>query len=74
MRQATAAPTRKVVAATGGAGVGNAIAEIAVYLLEQWRDLPPNIEFAVTTLVVAACALAAGYLVPPSKDDAPVEG
>lgn len=72
MRMQTKAPSRKVVAATGSGGIGVYVAEILVYLLEQFHQLPESIEVAVTALTVAACVALAGYFTPPAPDDRPV--
>lgn len=68
-RMSTAAPARKVVAASGGGAVGGALAEILLYLIEKVEPLPSGVEAAVTVLVIAAVAFAAGYLTPPAADD-----
>lgn len=70
-RMQSKAPARKVVAATGGGGVGGALAELLIYIIERGGglDLPTRVEVAVTVLVVAACVLASGYATPPAADD-----
>ena len=53
----------KVVAASGGAGLGYAVGQIAVYYLEKiGGDVPPDVEGAMVLVVSAAVAFAAGYL------------
>lgn len=76
MRMETAAPSRKVVGATGGAGVGAAIAVVAIYLIEGplgWGDIPGYVETAMTTLISAAFAYFVGYGTRPAARDAIVE-
>lgn len=55
----------KVTAATGGAGVGGALAIVLIYVLERIPavgDLPAAVEAATVVLVSAALAFVAGYL------------
>lgn len=67
---ASAAPTRKVVASSGGAAAGSAVADILIYVLEKLTGpLPENIESAVSLLVILTAGFAAGYFVPPSLDE-----
>lgn len=73
-RMQTAAPARKVVAASGGGAVGGAIAEVVVYVIERWVALPANVEAAITVVIIALVAFGAGYLVPPAPDDRVVPG
>lgn len=75
-RTASAAPTRKVIAATGGGGVSQAASEVFLYFLEQALNhpLPDNIRLAFSIVVVAAGAFAAGYFVPPSDGEVLIEG
>lgn len=75
-RTASAAPTRKVIAATGGGGVSQAASEVFLYFLEQALNhpLPDNIRLAFSIVIVAAGAFAAGYLTPPGADETITEG
>ena len=73
MRMATLAPTRKLTAATGGVGVGWALAQLIVWgLREAGADVPEGIEAAVEVLCSAGVAFLGGYFMPPSSDDIPV--
>lgn len=53
----------KVAAASAGGGVGVALAEVSVYLLETAGgvDIPTGIEASLTILLTAALAFIAGY-------------
>ena len=57
------APQPKVVAATVGAGVGSAIGEIAVWIVEASAsiDVPTNVEFAIGVVLTAGLAFVGGY-------------
>lgn len=56
-------PRPKVVAATVGAGVGSAVAEIIVWVTETAAhiDIPESVEFAVGVVITAGLAFVAGY-------------
>lgn len=56
-------PQPKVVAATIGAGVGSAVGEIIVWIVEASAniDVPSNVEFAVGVVLTAGLAFLAGY-------------
>jgi fructose-specific phosphotransferase system IIC component len=62
-------PAKKVVAGSLGGGIGGAFAEIFIFLIEKWQDLPPRIETAITVIVVAAFAFGVGYYTPPGRND-----
>ncbi len=76
LKQPTAAPTRKVLAYTGGSAViGPALSEIVLYvlqLLNHGQELPDNIQKAVYTLIIVAAGFVAAYATPASSDDVPV--
>ena len=53
----------KVVAASGGAGVGYALGVIAVYYLEQvGGNVPTRVEDAMLVVLTAALAFGAGWV------------
>lgn len=64
----TKTPQPKVVAAAAGAGVGEAINTIAVYVIETAAhiDLPVGVELAGGILIAAGLAFVAGYVKRPS--------
>ena len=64
----TATPQPKVVASTAGAGVGVAISEIGIWVVEQTAhiDIPAGIETAITIVVSAGLGFLAGYIKRPS--------
>lgn len=59
----SAAPQPKVVAATVGAGVGSALGEIIVWVVEASAniDIPANVELAVGVVLTAGLAFVSGY-------------
>lgn len=59
----SAKPQPKVVAATVGAGVGSAVGEILVWIVEASAniDVPSNVEFAIGVVFTAGLAFVAGY-------------
>jgi hypothetical protein len=67
---ASAAPTNKAVAATGGSAIGAAVATILLYLFDPHQSLPAGVSTAVTTLVTAVVTLAAAYFTPPGSNEA----
>lgn len=56
-------PQPKVVAATIGAGVGSAVGEIIVWVVEASAsiDIPSNVEFAIGVVLTAGLAFVGGY-------------
>ncbi len=75
-RTASAAPTRKVIAATGGGGVSQAFASVFLYFLEQalGHSLPDDIRLAFSIVLVALGTFAAGYLISPGEGEVVTEG
>lgn len=67
--EASKAPVRKVVAATGGAGVGAVLANLVVWGLDELMDpaiansVPEPVSTAVYVLVPMAVAFLGGYFV-----------
>ena len=60
--QATRVPTAKVVAATGGAAIGQAIAVLVRgYAMRHGWDLTDAEAIALEVLIVATCTFVAGY-------------
>ena len=59
-------PTPKVVAATGGGGLGYALQVILVYVLEASTniDIPQRVEDAIGFVFVCVTALIFGYAAP----------
>lgn len=57
------APQPKVVAATVGAGVGSAVGEIVVWIVEASAaiDIPANVELAIGVVLTAGLAFVGGY-------------
>lgn len=65
-RSPSAAPTPKVLAQAGGAGVGGAIGAVVVWALAQAGvDAPPEIGIAISTICSVVIGFAAGYFTPP---------
>jgi hypothetical protein len=66
----TKTPQPKVVAGTVGAGVGAAVSEIGIWLVESTAhiDIPGGVEAAIVIVVTAALGFVAGYLKRPSAD------
>lgn len=66
--QPTGIPQPKVLAATAGAGVGAAVAELGTWIIESSSgiDIPGNVEGAITVIVVAAVGFIAGYIKRPT--------
>lgn len=75
-RMNTSAPTRKVIAATGGGGVSQAFASVFLYFLEQalGHPLPDDIRLAFSIVLVAMGTFAAGYLISPAEGEVVSEG
>lgn len=71
----TKSPTRKVIAATGGGGVGQAFAQVFVYFLELALNhpMPDDIRLAFSIVITGLFSIAAGYLIPPAPDEVPRE-
>lgn len=66
MNETSRAPVPKVLAATGGSGIGGAIGAVVVWALSQaGLDVPPEIGIAIATLCSAVAAFIAGYFTPP---------
>jgi hypothetical protein len=65
----TKTPQPKVVAGTVGAGVGAAVGEIAIYVIETAAriDIPTGVEAAILIVVTAALGFVAGYVKRPSS-------
>ena len=57
-------PQPKVVAATVGAGVGAAIGNIIVWIVEAAAniDIPDSVELSIGVVITAALAFVAGYV------------
>lgn len=53
--------------ATGGATVGNALAQIIVWLAEQAGADMTRIETALSVVLTAALGVLGGYLVPSTR-------
>ncbi|HET7713817.1 MAG TPA: hypothetical protein VFK94_06255 [Patescibacteria group bacterium] len=72
MASALNSPTPKVVAATGGGGLGYALQVLLVYVYEtaSKSDLPQRVEDAVGFLLVTLTAFIFGYAAPREQ---PVE-
>ena len=65
-RAPSAAPTPKVLAQAGGAGIGGAIGAVVVWALAQAGvDVPPEIGIAISTICSVVIGFAAGYFTPP---------
>jgi hypothetical protein len=68
----TTKPHRKVVAATIGSGVGSAVTIILLWILTEAKvTTPPEVAVAISLIVSAACAFAAGYITPAAPTDLP---
>jgi hypothetical protein len=70
----TATPKNKVVAATGGAAVGSAIAVILTWILSSFLkryniDLPNEVTTAFNAIFTSVGTFAAGYYVPPGTSE-----
>lgn len=63
----TRKPQPKVISATVGAGLGSAIGEISVWIIEASAgiDVPANVEMAIGVVLTAALAFVSGYLKRP---------
>jgi hypothetical protein len=64
----TPKPQPKVIAGTIGAGVGAAVAEVGIWIVESAAriDIPAGVEAAIAIIVVAGLGFVAGYLKKPS--------
>lgn len=71
VRTATAAPTRKALAGGGGAGLGDALADIFIWALEGAGrfDVPDRIEGAFHLVFIVGLAVFAAWLMPPAVDE-----
>lgn len=67
--EVTAKPTSKVVASTVGAGVGVALANIGVYVIETVAkiDIPEGVELSVGVVLTAGLAYLAGWATKPGQ-------
>jgi hypothetical protein len=70
----TTAPKNKVVAATGGAAVGSAIAVILTWILSSVLqgyniDLPTQVTSAFTAIFTSVGTFVAGYYMPPGASE-----
>ena len=72
--QTTAAPKKKVIAATGGAAVGSAVSVIILWMLTAYGHvtLPPEVSNALGTIFTTVVTGFAGYFVPPGADEGSV--
>lgn len=63
-------PQPKVVANTIGAGVGAAVSEIGIYVIESTAhiDIPTTVEAAIVVVVTAGLGFLAGWLKRPSAN------
>lgn len=71
----TAAPQRKVIAATGGAAVGSAVALIVTWILggafaKLGLPFPENIQSAFNTVFTTLSAFMFGYYTSPDIGEA----
>ena len=65
-RSLSAAPTPKVLAGAGGAGLGGAVGAVVVWALAQvGADVSPEIGIAISTICSTVISFVAGYLTPP---------
>lgn len=55
-------PRRKVLAQTASGSFGANVAILALYVLEQFHDLPDPVAGAFVGVVIVACGFAGGYL------------
>lgn len=70
-RTATSAPTRKAIAGTLGAGLGEAMSGVYIWAFEAATglDIPPQVEGYFNIIFVAAVAFIAIFLTPPAADE-----
>lgn len=74
-KTASKAPTRKLLAAAGGAGgVGAPLSTVIIWAfgVVAGQPLPTEVQAAIFTLVIIMVGGVAGYLTPPSAEDTPV--
>lgn len=70
MAQVSAAPTNKALAATGGSGLGAAIATIVIHIIRsQFGPIPDDVTAAIAVLVTAIVTGLAAYFTPPGPSD-----
>lgn len=71
MKQASKAPTRKVVAgAGGGVALGTPAGQIVAYLVERWAGpVPDEIQAAIVAVVAILVGMAVAYVTPPAQSD-----
>lgn len=61
------APVPKVIAATGGSGLGGAIGVIIVWILQQnGLEVTNEVGIAIGTVCSVVLTFVAGYLTPPN--------
>lgn len=76
LQQQSAAPTRKMLAYTAsGATIGPAVATLVIWAFEviARQPLPDAVQTAIITLCIVGFGLLAGYQIPATADDVPVE-
>jgi hypothetical protein len=70
----TRAPQKKVIAATGGAALGSAIAVILMWIIDSLFkqlgiSMPDEVRTALTTVFTTISTFAGGYYTPPGSDE-----
>ena len=70
-RSGTNAPAPKVIAATGGAGIGYFLQVIIVWLLEEFAkwNIPTEVETALGGILVVLLGFISGYQAPATEID-----
>lgn len=71
---ATSAPKNKVVAATGGAAIGSAIAVVITWILTSILEhfavkIPVDVTTAISSIFTTLTAFLAGYYTPPGANE-----
>src|SRR4051812_12784557 len=71
-KQSTPSPQKKVIAATGGAAVGSALATLILFLLKRIfgeANVPAEVSGALNVIFTSIFTLSAGYYTPPAASE-----